>query len=305
MTFLSRRRLLAGGLSMFGGAVVAAGGYVLVETGIAPGKYRLAQIMGACGNDPGLPKVTAGPVLATRFMSRYRRRNVEMFVMRPPGRHEVLPVAIVLHGAGDDAASAIQLGFPEFLAAALAHGGTPPFALVSVDGGGSTYWHPRADGDDPLGMIIHEVLPRLGEQGYRADRVGLIGWSMGGYGALLLAGRLGPARVMAVAASSPAIFASYGAAHAANNRAFDSAADFEANSVGDVLGTLKLLPVMIDCGSSDPFAAQDALLRHRLGNPPGGISTGCHDQAFWRRHLPAQLAFLGAHLSHPDAPSAG
>jgi hypothetical protein len=135
MTFLSRRRLLAGGLGMFGGAVVVGGGYVLVEAGIAPGKYRLAQIMGACGNDPGLPKVTAGPVLATRFMSRYRRRNVEMFVMRPPGRHEVLPAAIVLHGAGDDAASAIQLGFPEFLAAALAHGGMPPFALMAT-----THW---------------------------------------------------------------------------------------------------------------------------------------------------------------------
>jgi pimeloyl-ACP methyl ester carboxylesterase len=281
-------------------AALAAGGYILVETGVAPGKYRLAQILGACGTDPGVPKAIPGPVRATRFMSRYRRRTVQMFIMRPPGHHGALPVAVVMHGVGDDAASALRLGYPEFLATGVTSGRAPPFALVSVDGGSSAYWHPRAGHDDPLGMIIHEVLPRLSAEGYQVGRVGLTGWSMGGYGALLLAERLGPTRVAAVAASSPAIFASYDEARAANSLAFDSAADFAANNVPDQLGTLKRLPVMIDCGSGDPFAAQDALLRRRLGNPPGGISAGCHDQAFWRRRIPAQLAFLGAHL----APSA-
>jgi Putative esterase len=299
MTLMARRRVLAGGAGMVATAALAAGGYILVETGVAPGKYRLAQILGACGTDPGVPKVGPGPVLATRFMSRYRRRMVQMFVMRPPGHYGALPVAVVMHGVGDDAASALRLGYPEFLATSVTSGGAPPFALVSVDGGSSTYWHPRAGPDDPLGMIIHEVLPRLSAGGYQVGRVGLTGWSMGGYGALLLAERLGRARVAAVAVSSPAIFASYDEAHAANNLAFDSAADFAANNVSDQSGTLKRLPVMIDCGSSDPFAAQDALLRRRLGNPPGGISAGCHDQAFWRRHLAAQLAFLAAHLSEP------
>jgi pimeloyl-ACP methyl ester carboxylesterase len=195
----------------------------------------------------------------------------------------------------------------------------PPFAAVAVDGGGSSYWHPRADGDDPLGMIVSEVLPRLARQGYQVDKIGLAGWSTGGYGALLLAerlergqvepgqvepgqvtpGQVTPGRVAAVAVSSPAIFASYADAHAANAGSFDGAADFAANDVQSPAGlaALKRIPVMIDCGSSDPFAAQDTLLRSHLGTPPGAISRGCHDQAFWRRHLPAELAFLGAHLT--------
>jgi hypothetical protein len=37
--------------------------------------------------------------------------------------------------------------------------------------------------------------------------------------------------------------------------------------------------------------------RTELGNPPGAIDAGCHDYAYWRRHVPAALAFTGAHLA--------
>lgn len=295
MRGMSRRGLLIGGI---GAAVVAAaggGGYELVQDGTLPGKYQLDRLLGACGSDPGVPSVTAGPVVTTSFYSRYRRRTVEMAVMRPPGAHRSLPVAIVLHGAYGDAQSAVSLGYPGYLAAAVA-GGAKPFAAVSVDGGGSTYWHRRADGDDPPGMIVHEVLPLLQRAGYAVAAIGVIGWSMGGYGALLLASSLGPARVAAAAASSPAVFGSYAAAVAGS---FDSAADFAANDirVASRIATLRRIPVRIDCGSSDPFAPQDAALRSRLGDPPGASSGGCHDQAFSRRTLPAELAFLSQHLA--------
>jgi hypothetical protein len=97
-------------------------------------------------------------------------------------------------------------------------------------------------------MIIHEVLPRLARRGFATARIGITGWSMGGYGALLLAERLGPRQVAAVAVSSAAIFASYSAAQAANPGAFDSAANFAAYDLHDGLGTLRQLPVLIDCG---------------------------------------------------------
>ena len=299
MSGLSRRRLLIGG---GGAALVAAaaagGGYELIQNGTLPGKYQLDRLLGACGSDPGEPTGPAGVIVPGSFWSRYRRRDVEMIVMRPPGPVGALPVALVLHGAGGDAASATSLGYPRYLNAA-AHAGVPPFAAVAVDGGAATYWHRRADGDDAAGMLIYEVLPRLERQGYHVDRIGVAGWSMGGYGALLLASRLGPGRVAAVAASSPAVFASYSDAIAADPASFDSPADFTANDVRSParLATIRRVPCRIDCGSTDPFNAMVTALRKDLGNPPGAISAGCHDQAFWRRSLPAQLAFIGRHLA--------
>jgi hypothetical protein len=104
-----------------------------------------------------------------------------------------------------------------------------------------------------------------------------------------------------VVAASPAIFASYTAARAADPGAFDGPADFARNSVLGGLSALRRVPARIDCGSSDPFAPMTLLLRARLerlaGHPaPGGIEPGCHDDAFWARGLPAELQFLGGHL---------
>ena len=58
-------------------------------------------------------------------------------------------------------------------------------------------------------MVVDEFLPMLAERGLLAgpgDRIGLLGWSMGGYGALRLAALLGADRVAAVAAVSPAMW---------------------------------------------------------------------------------------------------
>jgi enterochelin esterase-like enzyme len=220
MPGLSRRGLLIG-LAACAATGAATGGaaYGMVEHSVLPGKYELNALLGACGDDPGVPHIATGSVVTQSFYSRYRRRTVNMIIMRPPGkrvaRSAALPVTLVLHGAGGDAAAAVSLGYPQYLAAAIT-GGAPPFAAVAVDGGSTTYWHPRADGDDPQGMLIYEVLPRLRQQGYLVTGIGLAGWSMGGYGALLLAARLGPARVEAIAVSSPAVFASYADAIAAN-----------------------------------------------------------------------------------------
>jgi enterochelin esterase-like enzyme len=293
---VSRRMVLTSGIALAGIAAATGAGYGLVEGGVLPGKYQLDQFLGACGDDPGLPSVTPGRVLTRVFWSRYRRQRVQMITMLPPGSERDLPVALVLHGAFNDAASCVQLGYPSFLAAAVKSGRMPPMALVAADGGPSSWWHRRADGDDPPGMLLHEVLPYLAARGFRTGRVMATGWSMGGFGALLLAERR---QASAAAVMSPAIYPTYSAAVAANPGSFDSAADFAHNDVASSTGTrlLRTLPVMVSCGTDDPFAPQVAALRARLGDPSGAIDAGCHDSAYWRRHIPASLAFLGAHLA--------
>ena len=94
-----------------------------------------------------------------------------------------LGVVIGLHGAGATPATS-----PGQLSPAMTAAGITSFAAVTVDGG-DTYWHKRADGDDPAGMIMHEVLPRPRPRVCGPARIGIIGLSMGGYGALLLAER--------------------------------------------------------------------------------------------------------------------
>ena len=297
MPTLSRRTVLLGGAGV-AVACVAGGGYELIQNGTLPGKYALARLTGACGSPPPPPPDRLLPVRTQkRFNSTFRRREVEMVTLVP--RDHVarkLNVVIALHGSGSNAA---QLADQVEPAMAVAH--VTSFAVICVDGG-DTYWHKRADGDDPVAMIVHEVLPRAAAAGMRIHRIGITGESMGGYGALLLAERLGAARTAAAAALSPAIFASYADAHAANRTAFDSAADFAANDIFTDIGALRRVPVWIACGSDDPFQAQASLFAARLtaqgGHKPAGeILVGCHDDAFWERNFPAALRFIAGQLS--------
>jgi hypothetical protein len=120
-----------------------------------------------------------------------------------------------------------------------------------------------------------------------------------------------PPAAAAVAAASPAIFASYRDAVAADAQAFASPAEFADNNVLAPASVARLrgVPAWVACGGTDPFEAASELLRSRVsrlaGAPPaGGIESGCHDEAFWARTAPSGLAFLGLHLGPADGPGA-
>ena len=307
---LSRRAVLAGGAGLAAAACVA-GGYELVRDGKLPGKYTLARMTGACGAD--LPR-PAGPPPSRHevsFYSAYRRRRVQIVTLIPAGvaSPRGLGVMIGLHGAGGTAVSMATNVAPSMTRARVT-----TFAIICVDGG-ETYWHEHADGDDPLGMIVHEVLPRAAAAGMQTARIGVGGESMGGFGALLIAerlarpgastsaGRPAPAAAM-VAALSPAVFATYQDARAANPAAFDSPANFARNNVLSGLDALRHVPAYVACGTDDPFAPETTLVRARLAaltrrQVPGGIMAGCHDSAFWGRHWPTALELMGARLGDP------
>lgn len=188
---VSRRAFLLGGLGGLG-AVAAAGGagYGLVESEVLPGKVRLDRALGRCGDLPAPPAASAD-VRTMTWHSAHRRAPVTATVVAPAAGRSLrgLPVAVALHGSAETGASLVRkLALDHYLPDAAAHG-VPPFALAAVDGGPDSYWHPRASGDDPVAMIVDELLPRLDDAGARTGRVGLIGWSMGGFGALVVARR--------------------------------------------------------------------------------------------------------------------
>jgi enterochelin esterase-like enzyme len=299
LPMVSRRCLLVGGLTALGTAAVAgvASGYELVEHGELPGKVRLDRALGRCGTVPGAPAATGVSRTAT-FSSRRRGVDVTYVTVLPAGvtSPRGLRVAVALHGDGGTAVSTVRdLALDHYLADAVTNRGAPPFALVAVDGGANGYWHRRADGDDPIGMIVDELLPRLTGIGAKVDRIGAIGWSMGGYGSLLLAETVKAPRMAAVVASSPAIFPTFENAQRTNHEAFDNPTDFATNNVLTHADQLTSIPTRVDCGTSDPFAPMVRRLREHV-HAEGGMTGGCHDGAFWRPKLPAQLTFLADHL---------
>jgi enterochelin esterase-like enzyme len=142
-------------------------------------------------------------------------------------------------------------------------------------------------------MVTDELLPLLHERGYDTSTVGLLGWSMGGYGALRLAGLRGPGATAAVVASSPALWSDAGDA---SGTGFSSEAEYEEYSVFHEQDRLGAVPVRVDVGTGDPFYrdVQDYV----DGFPSGADVTstfeaGGHTPGYWRRMLPAELAFLG------------
>jgi enterochelin esterase-like enzyme len=288
---------------LIGGSAVAvvgvAGAFGLVEDGVLPGKGHLDVWLGACGSEAAVPTATPGPLVSGTFRSTARGGvDVGWTAAYPPKStgSAALPVCVLLHARGGTHRWPFaRLGLQHHLAAAVDAGTVRPFVLVSVDGGKATNWHPRANGDDPQAMISDELLPMLHQRGLQTSRVGVWGWSLGGYGALLLGEHLGSTRVAAVAAASPAIWTSFGSAQSGT---FDDAADFQRNDVLARVSELGGIPVRVDTGGDDPFAGTTRQLISAVHPAPaGGVSSGCHDPAFWSRHAAAELAFVGSHLT--------
>lgn len=295
----TRRRVLAAGIGGFVGAVLA--GFELVEHGVLPGKETLNELDGACSaSSPRLTFAAPGPATSGKFFSAARNRTVGYTIAYPP-RHvpgTALPLVISLHAFGGNHTSGLgDVPLSQALAGRQAGRALPPMALVSVDGGG-LYWNPHP-GDDPLAMIVHELIPmcqRLG-LGKSPHTIGTIGISMGGYGALLLAEK-NPHLIAAVAAISPAVWTTYTEARAANAGAFVSARDFARDDIVTHASTLSGIPVRVASGTDDPFRPGVLALQHALPSSAiVDIASGCHDDAFFASQQHAALAFLGGHLA--------
>jgi S-formylglutathione hydrolase FrmB len=290
---ISRRALLLG---VGGSVTAAAGGFALVDDGVLPGRRALHRALGACDVGGSLPSVAPGPIRYGSLASAARRRTVAYAIVYPPGTHTnaSLPVCLYLHGRGGDHrdVSGRRIGLPWILADRV-RAGSPPIVLVGADGGVG-YWHRRASGDDAGRMLFDELVPMLHARGFRTERIGLMGASMGGYGALLWSERLGRRRVAAVGAMSPAIWHRYPDSAPG---AFDSAADFAAHDVFAGIRRLSGIPVRVDCGKDDSFAdATRDFLARAPSTTSGAISDGCHDPAFWRSAAYGQIANMARHL---------
>lgn len=302
MASWTRRRFLVTAATTTA-AVVAGGaaGVELVSHQVLPGKVLLDQIDGACSvSYSPLDFSTPGPSRSGTFYSHARRRTVGYTLAFPPGHRpgSAVPLVVMLHGFGANHTNAL-CGMTPQEAVALRVDGAPlaPMAMVTVDGGGG-YWNPHP-GDDPMSMVIDEVIPMCQAQGagHPPAPIATMGISMGGYGALLLGERF-PHIVKAVAAISPAIWTSYNQARHANAGAYASAADFAACDAVTHADALANTPVRVASGIDDPFHPGVLALAKTL--PPHAvvvISKGCHTGPFFTSQEAPSLTFLSHHLT--------
>ncbi len=299
---ITRRTLftvIAGGI----GAVLLAGatGFELVEHGVLPGKQTLDQLDGACSVPaPELSFAPIGPSVSATFNSAARHQEVGYTIAYPPGHGpgDQLPLIVMLHGYGSNHLRAVP-GMTPAHALALKVDGSPltPMAMVTVDGGGG-YWNPHP-GDDPLGMVVNELIPLCQSRGLGTTPKGIatMGVSMGGYGALEIGERY-PELIGCVAAISPAVWTSYGEARVANAGAFASPSAFEAGNVVAHVDGLREIPVRVASGIDDPFHPGVQALVAVL--PHGSvvvISKGCHTGDFFLSQVPPSMEFVSRHLS--------
>ena len=264
---------------------------------MSPAITRRAVLAGAVAL-PWLAGCSAGPdrpagvdLQEGTFTSRFwPGQQVRWRVARPAAKGPAgapQPLVVALHGRGGDADWAFDSVHVE------RHVAPTGLAVATVDGG-DFYWHARKSGIDPGAMIVQDLLPLLAGKGLATDRVGLIGWSMGGYGALLLASTLGLRRVGGVVATSAALWQSPGDSAPG---AFDDGKDFIRNDVFARRGDLAAIPVRLDCGSEDPFIVANRAFARGLPSAVATFDKGAHTEEFWRAHAGAQMGWLRRRLA--------
>ena len=275
---LSRRAFLIGG-----GAVVAAAGVGYAEVGSSRRQRLLHKVGLAASPDHHVPRSATRQESGT-LASTFMHRSVDWTISVPDA--PVAGVIFCLHGKGEDHHFAFDtIRLHDVVAAQRA-----PVATAAVDGGDDSYWHRRADGTDALGMLLNEFVPMV-DRRLGVARRAVLGWSMGGYGALLTA-ETSPASFVAVAAASPALWTRPGDTAPG---AFDNADDFRRHDVFAQEARLAGLTVRIDCGQGDPFFQSSRAFVARVGvRAQSSFGPGFHDPAYWRSVAPAQIATIAA-----------
>jgi hypothetical protein len=267
---VSRRMVMAGLAGLGLGACVA--GAVGVRRGDIPLPSPLSEHLADQGPAGVIPDVPPGRETVETVNSPARGGPVDLYTAVPDGHGDGhgLPVCLVLHGASATAIDYPRFGFGRFLTDHVRHGGAP-FVLAGPTGTGG--W------SGPSQRMLREDLPKwCSDKGFDSSRLVAWGWSLGGYGSLLLA-EAAPGFLRAVAAFSPAVS--------------------DGDDVFAGVAMLRGTRLGIWCGKSDGFYSSVRDLVDALPEPPEitAWAPGAHTRKYWNRITPDAFAFIGRALA--------
>ena len=243
-----------------------------------------------------------------------QRADVLLYLPHQAAAMQDVPLVILLHGVyGSHWAWAFKGGAHHTAQRLIDAGLIPPMALAMPSDGlwgdGSGYV-PHAVQDferwivDEVPALCRQAQPAIGAQ----SPLCIAGLSMGGFGALRLAGKH-PSRFRAAAGHSSVTEVSQLQALLEEPIDTWSTADVDTSVIAALrAGGSALPPLRFDCGRDDPYLAANRQLHADL--TAGGIAhdyaehAGGHDWGYWSRHLDDTLRFFGAVL-RPTPAGAG
>ena len=267
------------------------------------------------------------------IQSSLLNRAINYAVLLPPEYEhgqDTYPVVYLLHGLGDNEKAWYQGGNIRYYADQYA-GETGPVIYVMPQGF-NTYWVNKYSGTYPyMDMLIDELMPAV-ESEFRvskeASQRAVMGYSMGGYGALILAAKNPEVFGTAVALSMS--FRTDGQYLNEPQGVFDSQWGTVFGGMGKS-GNDRLTPYFlehspfhffteagdpsrsgqryfIDCGDdeeslSETNNAMHLLMRDQGINHEYRVRNGAHSWDYWHKSLPEAFRYIGhafRHLPYPD-----
>ena len=134
--------------------MVALGAGGLVELGSGR-RARLLHRLGLESSPDRSVPAAHTPLVSGTLASAHMPAPVKWMMSVPAG--PLAGVVYCLHGRGADQRFAFEhVHLPDFAAAA-----GDRLAFAAVEGGEDAYWHHRADGRDPLTMLLTEFFPMI------------------------------------------------------------------------------------------------------------------------------------------------
>ncbi|MBT2142407.1 MULTISPECIES: alpha/beta hydrolase-fold protein [unclassified Rhodanobacter] len=254
------------------------------------------------------PAIAAAGLEFATAKSRALGRRVDVTLFVPPAARGVanLPMVMLLHGVfGSHWAWALKGAAHLTAARLIAEGALPPVALLMPSDGlwGDGSGYVAQAGQDAERWIMDEV-PALAREVIEGcttrSPLLLAGLSMGGFGALRLAGKY-PQRIAAAAALSTVTDVAQFDGLIEEGRTGWSEAPADRSVLAALAGATDVLPpVRLACGRDDPYldanralhrALQRAGIPHQYAEGEGG-----HDWPYWAAALDDTLRFFGQML---------
>lgn len=256
------------------------------------------------------PALTPPGLRFTTVKSAALGQRADLLLYVPPQAASLrnVPLVILLHGVyGSHWAWAFKGGAHLTAQRLIDSGDIPPLVLAMPSDGlwGDGSGYVRHAVQDFERWIVDEV-PAASCQTCSACSTAsplcIAGLSMGGFGALRLAGRH-PQRFVAAAGHSSVTDADQLEALMAETRAGWAGAPEDTSVIAALRSARAALPALhLDCGRDDPLLGANRRLHAEL--QAAGIAhhyvehDGGHDWAYWARHLEDTLRFFGQALKH-------